>query len=959
MMSRTSGQIRREFIRFFEDRGHTFVPSSSLLPPDDPTLLFANAGMNQFKDVFLGTGTRPYTRAVNSQKCIRAGGKHNDLEDVGHDTHHQTFFEMLGNWSFGDYFKAEAIQWSWELLTRLWRLPKDRLYATVFGGDEREGLPPDEESAGLWPKVTDMPAGRVLPFGMKDNFWGPGDTGPCGPCSEIHIDLGADRCDGSAHPGQPCAVNAPGCRRFIELWNLVFIQFNRTDAGGLEPLPARHVDTGLGLERVCAVLQGKASNYDTDVFAPLLEWLQRHSGMRYGAAPDTDVAFRVCADHARACCFAIADGVLPSNEGRGYVIRRILRRAARYGRKLDQHEPFLHMLVPVLVQQMGEVYPELARRADQVAETIRQEEVSFNRTLDEGIRTWWHFAGEALWLDFKKQQQSKPSGPRYDMIPSGSTARFSEGTRFSIYEMSTQKCVRQFDLESVNPDLIEELYDTPPQIEAQEAFKLYDTYGFPLDLTELMARERGLTVDSEGFQELMEEARQRSRGETSQAAALTGLPETDDSAKYGGKPIQAKVLGWAVGGSYVTEGELAEGAEAAVVLDRTNFYGEAGGQVGDGGRLTGPAGRFAVGQAKLAGHCVLHVGVMEQGTMSAGQTVTAEVDAARADTRRNHTATHLLNWALRRVLGGQVDQAGSVVEPRRLRFDFTWGKALTPDQLAEVERLVNERILADDPVVVREMPLAEARRIPGVRAVFGERYPDPVRVVSIGGGDSGTGEAESVEFCGGTHLDRTSQAGLFKIVSEESVAKGVRRITAVTGREALRHVQLLDEAVRAASALLRAPAERIGERIAAMQKEIKQLRKRPAGGAEDFRPEFTLASPVGKVLIGTVRSSTPAAMRKLCDLHRQKGAAAMLVASADAKKVTLIAMVSDALVKQGKVSAGEWVKAASAAVGGSGGGKPTMAQAGGKDSQKVPEALRLARDWINKRLSPPDQDDRQ
>ncbi len=890
-MARTSEQIRQEFIQFFTDRGHTVVPSSSLLLADDPTLLFANAGMNQFKDVFLGTGRRPYSRAVNTQKCIRAGGKHNDLEDVGHDTCHQTFFEMLGNWSFGDYFKAEAIEWAWELLTGVWGIDKNRLYATYFGGDESVPVPADEESPELWPKVTDMPAGRVLPFDAKENFWSPGDTGPCGTCSEVHYDMGSGNCDGSRHPGEACAVNVEGCGRFVELWNLVFIQFSRDDAGTLEPLPANHVDTGLGFERVCAVLQGKRSNYDTDVFAPLMAALTGITGARYGDGADTDVAMRVAADHVRACSFAIADGVLPSNEGRGYVIRRILRRAARFGRNLGQHEPFLHMLVPVVVEQMGEVFPEIAQRRKQIAETVRDEEESFNRTLDRGIDLFDRVAADA-----------------------------------------------------------------DRQLSGAVAFELYATYGFPVDLTQLMAAERGLTVDMPGYEDEMARHREISAagGGTFQAAAITGLPETDDTAKYETGPVQAKVLGWVVGENFVKQGALGEGAEAAVVLDKTPFYGEAGGQVGDTGSLAFRGGRFDVRDAKLVGHCVLHTGIVAEGTLKVGAEVTVQVGASRADAMRNHTATHLLNWALRRVLGGRVDQAGSVVEPARLRFDFTHGQAVTAEQLAEAERLVNERILADEAVSARQVPLAEARQIAGVRAVFGEKYPDPVRVVSVGVADpvKDADDTSLVEFCGGTHVERTSEIGFFKIVSEESVAKGIRRITAVTGHEAVRYVQRMDEAVRSASAALRVPVEEIGQRIAAMQKELKGLRKRPAGGgAGGFRADFVVESAAGKVLIGQAEAADAAAMRGLCDVERQKGAAAMMVGAADEDKVTLVAMVSQALVKAGKVKAGEWVQAAAAVVGGSGGGKPTMAQAGGKEPDKLPEALQAAERWIRERLA--------
>jgi len=889
-MSTSPEAIRDEFIQFFAERGHTHVPSAPLLPADDPTLLFTNAGMNQFKDVFLGTGTRPYTRAVDTQKCIRAGGKHNDLEDVGHDLYHHTFFEMLGNWSFGDYFKAEAIEWAWELMTKVWGVDKSRLYATVFGGDEALHLPPDEESRALWPKVTDLPAERVLTFGAKDNLWEMGETGPCGPDSEIHIDLGARVCDGSRHPGVACGVNVDGCERFIELWNLVFIQFNRLEGNVLEPLPARHVDTGMGFERMCKVMVGEVDNYATDVFAPLMGWLAERSGVRYGDAAATDVALRVVADHARACTFAIADGVLPSNEGRGYVIRRILRRAARFGRKLGEHDPFLFGLVPVLAEQMGRAFPEVAQRAGTVADTIRQEEESFNRTLDRGLALFARAADKA-----KK------------VIP------------------------------------------------GEVAFELYATYGFPIDLTQLMAGERDLAVDMEGYEREMDRHREISAagGGAFQAASITGLPETDDLAKYDHTPIQAKVLGWVVGEEFVTDGELAGGAEAAVVLDRTAFYAESGGQTGDTGELLWDGGRFAVRDTQSAGHCVLHVGAVEEGVLKVGQAVTAKVAASRMDVRRNHTGTHLLNWALRRVLGGQVDQAGSVVEAERLRFDFTHPQAVTAEQLAEVERLVNARVLADEPVYVKWVPLGEARQIAGVRAVFGEKYPDPVRVVSVGVADpvSEADEGALVEFCGGTHLDRTGQIGLFKIVSEESVARGVRRITAVTGSGAVEYVQRVDEAARSAALALRVPVEQLGERVEAMQQEIKKLRKRPSGGAAGgFRAEHVLQAAEGKVVVGIFDAPDPAAMRSVCDRQRQKGAVAVLVGAADEKKVTLIAMVSEEVVKAGKVTAGDWVSAAAKVVGGGGGGKPTMAQAGGKDPSKLGEALEAGRDWIAQRL---------
>ena len=898
-MNKTCRQIRSEFLAFFEQRGHRFVPSSSLLLADDPTLLFANAGMNQFKGIFLGAETPDCLRAANTQKCIRAGGKHNDLEDVGHDCYHHTFFEMLGNWSFGDYFKKETIAWAWELLTEVWGLPKDRLHATVFAGDPADGLDADGESRDLWRELTDIDPAHIHDGGRKDNFWEPAETGPCGPCSEIHFDGTADK-SGSAR------VNA-GDPRVIELWNLVFIQFNRDESGRLAPLPARHVDTGLGLERIGRTLQGKNSNYATDLFVPIIERIETLTDHRYGAGSGEadrfdgigedspgDVACRVVAVHARALTFAITDGVVPSNEGRGYVLRRILRRASRYGRQhLGIEGPFVADLVPTVVEMMAEAFPELLDRKDYVIATIREEEESFGKTLDRGIE-----------LFQRQADRLRQAGER--------------------------------------------------TLGGEVAFDLYATYGFPVDLTQIMAGECGLEVDLAGYEAAMDRHREVSGSAgVFRAETITDLPPTDDSAKYARGPLKAAVLGWVVDGKYVAEGALPTGAEAAVVLDRTNFYGEQGGQVGDTGQLGFQGGCFAVRDTVVSGECVLHVGVLERGELSPGQEVVAQVDASRLDTMRNHTATHLLNWALREVLGGDVNQAGSVVGADRLRFDFTHNQAVSPEQLAEAERRVNDRVLEDRPIYKSLVPLAEAKKIPGVRAVFGEKYPDPVRVVSIGAKAPFTrvGRGSAVEFCGGTHLERTSQVGLFKILSEESVAKGVLRIIALTGRAAVEHVQRIDGIARSAAAALRVPPEQLPERIAGMQKEIKQVRKGGAAGpAGEFSPTATIDTPAGKVLIGRFDRPDPAAMRNLCDVQRQRGAAAIFVGAAGDRKVTLVAMVSDALVQGSALKAGEWVRAVAPAVGGGGGGKPTLAQAGGKQPEKLPEALRAAEQWARQHL---------
>ena len=896
-MKRSCKDIRSEFIAFFEERGHTFVPSSSLLPAEDPTLLFTNAGMNQFKEIFLGRESRDYNRVANTQKCIRAGGKHNDLEDVGHDTYHHTFFEMLGNWSFGNYFKKEAIQWAWELLTDVWGLPKGRLYATVFGGDEADGLAPDEEAEGIWAEVTDIDPAHIRRFGKKDNFWEMGATGPCGPCSEIHIDMTPD---GSGAE----LVNADD-PRVIELWNLVFIQFNRDASGKLTQLPAQHVDTGMGLERVVMVMQGKRSNYATDLFRPIIEKIETMTAHRYGAAAGLDdrfnvssdedfrqgdVACRVVADHARALTFAIADGIIPSNEGRGYVLRRILRRAARYGRQYLQIDgEFVCELVATVVEMMGDVFGELRDRQEYVMATIRSEEESFGRTLDRGI-----------------------------------------------------------DLFQRQADRLAEAGQT--ELPGEVAFDLYSTYGFPLDLTQIMADERQLTVDVAGYEAAMARHREVSgAGEASQTLVAANLPATDASSKYGAVAVEASVLGWVCGEDFITEGELETGQRAAVVLDRTNFYGEQGGQMGDSGRLTWPGGALAVEDTQLAGDCTLHVGVVETGALGVGQTVRCEVSAGRMDVMRNHTGTHLLNGALREVLGDHVHQAGSVVAPDRMRFDFTHNHAVTAEELSRAEQWANERILDDLPVRADVMPLAEAQKIRGVRAVFGEKYPDPVRVIRIGGeGD----DPISAEFCGGTHLERTGQVALLKILSDESVAKGVRRITAVTGRSAMAHVRELDGTVKSVSVALRAPMGELASRVAAMQQELKQLRKRPAAGAgaKEFEATFTIASSAGDVLVGRVEHADAGAMRSVCDRQRQKGAAAVFVGGVSGGKVMLVAMVSDSLVASGQLHAGQWVRAVAPVVDGGGGGKATLAQAGGKRPEKLDEALAAAAQWAGEKF---------
>lgn len=887
----TSQQIRQQFIDFFAQKhGHRFVPSSPVVPQDDPTLLFTNAGMNQFKPIFLGTEKRDYTRAVNSQKCIRAGGKHNDLDDVGKDTYHHTFFEMLGNWSFGDYYKREAIEWAWDLLTNVWKIDKQRLHVTVFMGDAAEGLEADREAADLWRSVTDINPLHIHLGNKKDNFWEMGDTGPCGPNSEIHIDLTPDLSGARL-------VNA-GDARVMEIWNLVFIQYNRDADGRLRPLPARHVDTGMGFERICAVLQGKNSNYDTDVFKPLMDAIADLAKVSYGGELENpvDIAFRAIADHARMSVFAITDGAVPSNKKRGAVLRSVIRRAVRFGYQvLKLREPFLYRLVPVVIEQMGQAFPELNDHPQQIALTIRNEEADFFTTIERGLRAFEEAAEKAA------------------------------GNRRTIA--------------------------------GNDIFTLHATLGFPADLTVQLALERGLSADMNEYSRLWDEhVKVSGKGRRPQMQAtvdLSGFPKTDDSLKYQGFTTEATVLGWVTDNAAVREGRLNEDSQAAILLDRTPFYAEQGGQVADTGSIGTAGGHFEVTFTQRRGDWVLHWGAMAEGFLQIHQPVTAKVDVRRSDTMRNHTATHLLNWALRRVLGDHIEQKGSLVDAEKLRFDFSHGQPVSIEQLMQIERMVNEKIYTDLPVSATIMPLDEAKKIAGVRAVFGEKYPDPVRVIAIGTENPAaqTTADHSIEFCGGTHLRHTGQAGFFKIVSEESVSKGVRRITAVTGRGAVEHVQKLDTGVRELQQSLSASMEEIPRRIAAMQEEIKQLKKKtPSGGAGG--DATTLAAKLledapslgtGRLIVGEIPNVTDEQLRVAMDsLKKKAGSYGILLASAQDGKVTFVAAVSDDLIAKG-LKAGDWIRETAKLAGGSGGGRPQMAQAGAKDPAKIPEALELAR----------------
>ncbi len=892
-------EIRSAFIDFFKSKGHNFVPSSPVAPNDDPTLLFTNAGMNQFKDIFLGLRARTCKSAVNSQKCIRVSGKHNDLEEVGVDTYHHTFFEMLGNWSFDDYFKEEAIKWAWELLTEVYKIDPEKLYVTVFAGDAKDGSVYDKEAAELWPRVTSVSPDRVLAFGKKENFWEMGDTGPCGPCSEIHIDLGPEACDRKGVPGHTCRVNGD-CGRFMELWNLVFIQFNRTNDGSLSPLSAKYIDTGAGLERVCSVLQGKKSNYDTDLFMPIITAVAKMSGVEYTGKLDgkTDIAMRVIADHIRTLTFAITDGATPGNDGRGYVLRRILRRAARFGRVLDMNEPFIYTLVPVVCEVMGEAFPEIVARASFVQSVIEAEEKSFGRTLDRGLEIFNNAA---------------------DRAAGGVVA-------------------------------------------GDDAFQLYDTYGFPLDLTELMARERGLKVDTARFDELMEAQRARARAAQKGGglmSVLNGveLPATDDSHKYGASSINAIVLAFVGADGYRTTGQISDASkEYALILDKTCFYAESGGQSGDSGVIKSAAGEFIVRRSEKLGDCVLHYGSIAGGKMAIGDKVEAVISADRLACEKNHTATHLLQWALQQTLGKGVAQQGSLVSADYLRFDFTYPQAMTAEQTAATERLIAQKITADEPVHCEVMPISKAKTL-GAMALFGEKYGEKVRVVAVGAETDMIDSAFSKEFCGGTHVSSTGQIGGFKIVREESISAGVRRITALTGTSLLDYLTKRNAIAEETAAMLKVAPEQLAERVAkllddnkALAKQIKDAHKK--GGSDIMvAANGLLEGAVEKdgvmIITGVLPESPIEQLRMAMDMLKKKAPSSVIVLGCKAEdKAVLLAGVTDDVVKKG-VRAGDIIKQIAPIVEGAGGGKPQMAQAGGKAPEKLTECLEKAKQIIN------------
>ncbi len=962
-------RVRQTFIDFFVEKcGHRFAPSSPCVPHDDPTLLFANAGMNQFKPLFLGTakpGTPLYglKRAVNSQKCIRAGGKHNDLDDVGKDTYHHTFFEMLGNWSFGDYFKKEAVEWSWELLTKVYGIPVNALYATYFGGNAEAGLEPDLETKALWEKF--LPSERVLPGNMKDNFWEMGETGPCGPCTEIHVDRLVAM--GLQERVAPQLVNT-GDPDMIEIWNNVFIQFNREPDRSLKQLPAKHVDTGMGLERLTSILQNKRSNYDTDVFLPIFAAIEnltkgRHTYMgRLGAADKNleDTAFRVIADHIRTLTFAINDGATPGNDGRGYVLRRILRRAVRFGRQtLDLEVGFFAKLVPVVVENFGQAFPELKKNPQRIVDIIRDEEESFGRTLDRGLKLFAEAAGRAA----EVRQMGKGSKD------------------FAV-------------------------------ISGEDAFKLHDTFGFPIDLTMQMAEERGFKVDLAGYERLMEQAKELARsGGGAKFASVGGqmvlqpdvlaklehqrVPKTGDADKFHGRVITARVCAIWNGHNFDDRVRASVGTlkPVGVILDVTNFYAEMGGQEADHGRIVeqgSATGELKVEHVQNFGGYVLHVGHVIKGELAVGDTVELHIDAPRrAGIASNHTATHLMNLALRKELGDGVDQKGSLVAADRLRFDFSHGKAMEPAQLQRVEAKVLQDIKSDLTVYADLAPLMVARNVSGLRAVFGEQYPDPVRVVSIGvpvqdlldnTGNPAWSEA-SIEFCGGTHVQSTSAIGQFALVSEEAVAKGIRRITALTGVAAMAAHAAADRIGERLSTLnsaagdalaggvkevgeeleqLTLPASRraeLRERLATIVERVKQEQKQ-AGAAraaavvarakvigEDAAKHHDMVI-VGVIDAGSDRNALQQAVNTVQQINPRS--AVMLLSPDGAEgKVSITAAVPAALIQKG-LKAGDWVRAASEVVGGKGGGKPESAQGGGTELSKVKDAIETANTFARK-----------
>ncbi|MDN4053191.1 alanine--tRNA ligase [Massilia sp. YIM B02763] len=868
-----SSEIREKFLKFFESKGHTIVRSSPLVPGNDPTMLLTNSGMVQFKDVFLGLDTRPYKRATTVQRCVRAGGKHNDLENVGYTARHHTFFEMLGNFSFGDYFKRDAINFAWELLTKVYNLPAEKLTITVYFEDD--------EAYDIWANEIGVPKERIIRIGdnkgaryASDNFWQMADTGPCGPCTEIFYDHGADIWGGP--PGSP----EEDGDRFIEIWNLVFMQFNRDEAGVLTPLPKPSIDTGMGLERLAAVLQHVHSNYEIDLFQNLIKAAARETGA-------TDLAnnsLKVIADHIRAASFLIVDGIIPSSEGHGYVLRRIIRRALRHGHKLGQTKPFFYKLVEDLDIEMGSAYPELHEAKERVMQTLKAEEERFGETLENGMK---------------------------------------------ILEAQLQK--------------------DPKNLDGATAFTLYDTYGFPLDLTADICRERGVTLDEEGFAAAMEQQKKTARaaGKFKMAANVEYAGEKTKFVGYESLVHNTHVLALYAGG--VSVQELKAGQDGIVVLDTTPFYAESGGQVGDKGVIKAANGVFEVEDTlKIQAEVFGHHGVLQSGSLKVGDTVDAQVDEVkRARTIRNHSATHLMHKALREVLGSHVQQKGSLVDPDKTRFDFSHNAPMTAEQIAQVEAIVNREILENHATQAQHMSMDDAIKH-GAMALFGEKYGDTVRVLDIG---------SSKELCGGVHVTRTGDIGLFKIVSESGVAAGIRRVEAVTGEGALALVQSINRKLNEAAGALKTSPDELPSRIAQVQDQVKSLEKEiaalksklAAGQGDEMLAKAIDVNGI-KVLAATMEGADVGTLRETMDKLKDKlGTAAIVLASVLEGKVSLIAGVTKDAT--GKVKAGELVNFVAQQVGGKGGGRPDMAQAGGTDPAGLPQALAGVAGWVGERVS--------
>ncbi|TNE76314.1 MAG: alanine--tRNA ligase [Gammaproteobacteria bacterium] len=862
-----SADIRDAFLKYFESQGHTVVPSSSLVPGNDPTLLFTNAGMVQFKDVFLGDDNRPYSRAASSQRCVRAGGKHNDLENVGYTARHHTFFEMLGNFSFGDYFKRDAIRFAWEFLTGVLKLPEERLWVTVHISDD--------EAADIWLKEMGVSAERFSRLD-EDNFWQMGDTGPCGPSSEIFYDHGPDV------PGGPPGSENDDLDRYIEIWNLVFMQFERSADGSTTPLPKPSIDTGMGLERIAAVMQGVHSNYEIDLFQALLKAAAKVTG-----CDDLEnKSLRVIADHIRSCSFLVVDGVLPSNEGRGYVLRRIIRRAIRHGHKLGQNQAFFHKLVAALVAEMGAAYPELAENQSQVEKVLLAEEQQFAKTLDNGM--------------------------------------------------------------SVLNSALDELKGEV--IPGDVVFTLYDTYGFPVDLTNDIARERGLSLDMDGYEAAMNEQRQRARAAGAFKVDYTQHLQLEGATQftgYEGTEGSGTVVALVKDGEQVDA--LAAGDEAVIVLDQTPFYAESGGQAGDCGYLRAAGTEFEVRDCQKQGAHYLHIGAVLSGEVRVGQQLDAQVDSSvRSATALNHSATHLLHAALREILGDHVAQKGSLVDSKRLRFDFSHFEAVKPEQLRAIERRVNEEIRRNTQVQTDICDM-DAAREKGAMALFGEKYGDVVRVLTMG-------EGFSVELCGGTHVSRTGDIGLLKITSEAGIASGVRRIEAVTGEQALGYLDSLQAQLDEVAGLLKTSADNVAQKAGALWAELKDLEKQNAqlkgklasSAGSDLAAQAEDVAGI-KVLVANLEGADPKSLRDTVDQLKNKlGSAVVLLAAGGEGKVALVSGVTQDLTD--RIKAGALMQYVAAQVGGKGGGRPDMAQGGGTDLAALPEALAAATQWVKEQL---------